>query len=312
MEGSAMSNRRDFIKRAAAAIAGLTLTDWAQHSLAANNLFHLTVLHTNDIHCRIDPFPSTDPTYGNKGGLARLSGLIKQIRSEQENVLLLDSGDMFQGTPYFNYYKGELILRTMSEMGYDASTIGNHEFDNGLDALNRAIDFAKFPFINSNYDFSQTKLYDRFNRYVIYRKKGIKIGVYGLGIELSGLVSDRNFEGTIYNDPVKVALEMEAFLKNEKQCDLIICLSHLGLEYKSNKISDRSLAPLTHHTNLILGGHTHTFLDEPIRTTNADGKEIIINQAGWGGLMLGRLDFIFDAESKQAPLVLSNLSLNNA
>ena len=307
-----MNKRRDFLKRVGAASAGLALINWPENLLAKNDLLQLTILHTNDIHCRIDPFPENNPIYPNKGGLARLSTIIRQVRQQQENVLLLDSGDMFQGTPYFNFYKGELILKIMSEIGYNASTLGNHEFDNGLDALNKALDYARFPIINSNYDFSQTKLYDRFSRYVIFRKGGIKIGVYGLGIEMQGLINKQNYEDTIYNDPVTVACEMENFLKLEKQCDLVICLSHLGLKYDSSKISDMTLAPQTHHTDLILGGHTHTFLDKPIDVKNADGNRILINQVGWAGMVLGRIDFIFDKNGKQAPLALANSIRNHA
>ncbi|WP_163707879.1 metallophosphoesterase [Mangrovibacterium lignilyticum] len=300
-----MNSRRNFIKRVTAASAGMALTNLPQLALANNDLLQLTILHTNDIHCHIDPFSSTDPTYAGQGGMARMSALINQIRQQQENVLLLDSGDMFQGTPYFNFYKGELILKVMSEMEFDASTLGNHEFDNGLDALNKALDYAKFPFVNSNYDFSQTKLYDRFNRFVVFRKNGIKIGVYGLGIEMEGLINKQNYDGAIYNDPVATALEMETFLKLEKKCDLVLCLSHLGLDYQSSKISDKTLAPQTKYTDLILGGHTHTFLDKPVEAKNADGKRILINQVGWGGLVLGRIDFIFDKAGKEAPIALS-------
>lgn len=310
--GLAMNNRRNFLKQAVAASAGLAMLGLPEKLLAGTDLLRLTILHTNDIHCQIDPFPDNHPVNAGKGGLARLSGRIQQIRNEQSNVLLLDCGDMFQGTPYFNFYKGELILKIMSEMGYEASTLGNHEFDNGLDALHRALDYAKFPIVNSNYDFSQTKLYDRFNRYVVYRKSGIKIGVYGLGVEMQGLVSDANCEGVVYNDPATVALEMEAFLKLEKNCDLIICLSHLGLKYESSKISDITLAPKTHYTNLILGGHTHSFLDQPIELTNARGKPVLINQAGWGGMVLGRIDFVFDKSGKQEPIALASPAYNHS
>ncbi len=305
-----MTSRRQFLKSLAAASAGIALYNIPKAALAQHGIQKLTILHTNDIHCHIDPFSPTDPTYAGRGGLARLSGLIQQIRLQEENVLLLDSGDMFQGTPYFNYYKGELILKVMSEIGYEASTIGNHEFDNGLDALNKALDHTKFPFINSNYDFSQTKLYDRFNRYVVYRKNGIKIGIYGLGVELQGLVSDDNYEGTIYNDPVIVAREMETYLKQDKKCDLVICLSHLGYQYENDKISDLTLAPQTKYTDLILGGHTHTFLDKPVEVKNADGNRVIINQVGWGGMVLGRLDFYFDTAGKEMTLAYTEQILN--
>ncbi len=306
-----MNSRRNFLKRVAASSAGLALTGLPNELWAKNDLARLTILHTNDIHSQLEPFSPNDPKYAGKGGLARLSGYIKAVREQEDNVLLLDSGDMFQGTPYFNFYKGELILKVMSQMGFDATTLGNHEFDNGLDALNRAMDYAKFPFVNSNYDFSQTKLYDRFSRFVVFRKNGIKIGVYGLGIELDGLVNQKNYEGTIYNDPVTVAQEMETFLKIDKQCDLVVCLSHLGLSYESSKISDMKLAPQTRYTDLILGGHTHTFLDAPIEVQNASGKRVLINQVGRGGIVLGRIDFVFDKAGKEQPLALSKPLYNH-
>lgn len=306
-----MNNRRKFIRQLIGASAGISLVHLPDHLFAQEELIRLTILHTNDIHCQIDPFPATDPSFGGQGGLARLSALVNKIRQENDNMMLLDAGDMFQGTSYFNFYKGELILKIMSEMGYDASTLGNHEFDNGLKDLNRDLDYAKFPHISSNYDFSQTILYDRFSKYEIFRRNGVKIGIYGLGVELKGLVSEKNYEGTLYKDPVKVALEMESFLKNEKKCDLVICLSHLGLEYKENKISDKTLAAQTHLTDLIIGGHTHTFLDKPLELKNAKGKKIIVNQVGWGGLVLGRIDFIFNLSEKNKPVIFSqNTSLS--
>ena len=305
MGGFLMSSRRNFLANLAKTTAGLALWQIPQELLASQDLIRLSVLHTNDIHCRIDPFPETNPSYPRKGGLARLSGIIETIRDDNNNVLLLDAGDMFQGTPYFNYYKGEVIFKTMSEIGYEGSTIGNHEFDNGLEGINNVIDYPKFPIICSNYDFSQTQLYDRFPEYVIYRKKGIKIGIYGLGIELEGLVTKEKYGETRYHDPISIALKTESFLKYEKQCDLVICLSHLGISYEDNKVSDRILAAQTHFTDLIIGGHTHTFLDKPLLLKNADGKQIIVNQSGWGGMVLGRIDFLFDKTKKESPLVLS-------
>ncbi len=306
MGGFIMQNsRRRFLKKFIASTAGLSLFHIPEELLAVEDLVRISVLHTNDIHCHIEPFPREHKYYKGRGGMARLSGLVKRIKDENPNTLLFDAGDMFQGTPYFNYYKGELILKVMSAIGYDASTIGNHEFDNGIKGLLDPIYHANFPFVCSNYDFSQTLLYSKFPDHIIFRKGGVKIGVYGLGIELEGLVNPKNYEGTIYNDPVKTALEKESFLKNEKKCDLIICLSHLGFSYKGNQISDKALASKTHFTNLIIGGHTHTFLDKPVELKNADGKRILVNQAGWGGMMLGKIDFIFDRNKKEEPVIFA-------
>jgi 5'-nucleotidase len=300
-----MDSRRKFLKKIAGATAGLALSGITSDLLAKDDLLRISILHTNDIHCHIDPFPESDPSYAGKGGLARLSALISSIRQENGNVLLVDAGDMFQGTPYFNFYKGELILEVMSKMGYEASTIGNHEFDNGLEGIRQALPYAEFPIINSNYDFSQTILHDRFPSYKIFHKNGIKIGLYGLGIEMAGLVADKNYGQTRYLDPVTTAQKMESFLKNEKKCDLVICLSHLGLKYRDDKISDTLLAARTSYTDLIIGGHTHTYLEKPLQLKNAKGRRIIVNQAAWAGLILGRIDFIMDKNKKEKPFVYS-------
>jgi 5'-nucleotidase len=236
--------------------------------------------------------------------------MVNQCRKENPNLLLLDGGDMFQGTPYFNYFKGDLIMKVMSKMGYDAGTIGNHEFDNGMGDILSAIKNANFPLISSNYDFSDTILNGHVKTQQILEKGGIKVGIYGLGIELDGLVGKLNFGNTRYLDPLETALKMESVLKNDHKCDLVICLSHLGLSYENSKISDKTLAPQTKYTDLIVGGHTHSFLDKPLTLKNADGKPILVNQAGWAALATGKIDFLFDRVSKRKhPVaVINNLS----
>jgi 5'-nucleotidase len=287
-------NRRFFLKNTGAAATGVALGALPFDLPAADDFLMITILHTNDLHTHIEPFEETNPRFAGRGGLARISGLAIKIRERNPNTLLFDAGDMFQGTPYFNYYKGELMLELMTAAGYDAATIGNHEFDNGLQGLLDPLPKAGFPFINSNYDFSDTILAGKFPRWKIFRKSGIKIGVYGLGVELHGLVSQSHFGNTVYLDPVKTATEMEVFLKKEKKCDLVICLSHLGLRYRDEKISDTLLAAETSFTDLIIGGHTHSFLEEPLTLKNKKGQPIIVNQAWWGGLMVGQVDFVFE------------------
>ena len=293
-----MSNRRKFIRQLAWGSAGFMAAQFPESLYAKDDFVQISILHTNDMHCHIEPFPESDSRNGGKGGMTRLSGIIEQIRTEKPNVLLFDAGDMFQGTPYFNYYKGELVLKMMSKMGYDAGTIGNHEFDNGLEGIKSALSFAGFPVLSSNYDFSDTILKGSFPEHKIFEKEGIKIGLYALGIELDGLVAKKNFQQTRYLDPVKKALEMEFFLKKEKHCDLVVCLSHLGIEYHEEKVSDKVVASQTRFTDLIIGGHTHTFLKDAIRIKNADGKQVVINQVGFGALMLGQIDFVFDRDKK--------------
>ena len=193
-------------------------------------------------------------------------------------------------------------------MGYDASTMGNHEFDNGLEGFKKALPKAKFPFLCSNYDFSNTIIDGLTKPYKIFNKNGIRIGIFGLGIELKGLVGKKQYGETKYLDPVEIAQHYTRFLKENKKCDLVICLSHLGYEYKNqpDKISDQTIAAKTEHLDLILGGHTHTFLNEPQSVQNSSGKTVIINQVGWAGLLLGRLDFFFDKNKK-----IQNISWRN-
>jgi len=300
------ANRRKFIRNGFVGMAGAGLAATPFNLLASNDFVAITILHTNDIHCHIEPFSGGGENTDGKGGLASISGMVKKFKSENKNTLLFDAGDMFQGTPYYNYFKGELILQLMSAVGYDAGTIGNHEFDDGLEGILKPLPKANFPLINSNYDFSDTILADKFPGWKIFNKSGIKVGVYGLGIELKGLVTDKNYGNTIYNDPVKIAVEMESFLKNDKKCDLVICLSHLGLRYKENKISDDILAGETSLTDLIIGGHTHSYLEKPIITKNKTGNQVIVNQASWGGMVLGKIDFIFEKEKNRKEIAMVN------
>jgi 5'-nucleotidase len=294
-----MQNRRTFIKNLGAGSLGVFVLSGSQQVFAKGDLLQLTILHTNDFHSHIDPFPKDAARNAGEGGMAKRAAMIKQIRSEQKNVLVFDAGDIFQGTPYFNYYRGELELKLMTEMGYDAATIGNHDLDNGLEGLDSQLKNAGFPFINSNYDFSETILAGKIIPYKVFKKQGIKIGVYGLGIELNGLVSKQNYGKTKYFDPLESALKMEKFLKEEKKTDLIVCLSHLGYAYKDKKISDQNIAAETYHTDLIIGGHTHTFLKQPDSITNKSGQKVLVNQVGFGGLILGRIDYYFEKEGKR-------------
>lgn len=299
-------NRRFFIRSTAAGAAGILSGAFPYNLLAADDFAVITILHTNDMHSRVEPFEETHSSHAGKGGFARISAMIQNIRDNNPNTLVFDAGDSFQGTPYFNYYGGELIYRLMSAAGYDAVTLGNHEFDNGLQGLNESLESARFPIICSNYDFSDTILAGKFQPWKIYKMSGINIGVYGLGIELNGLVSPVQMGNTVYLDPVKKALEMERFLKHEKNCDLVICISHLGLRYRENKVSDEVLARETFLTDMIVGGHTHSFLDQPLSLVNKNGRPVLVNQAGWGGLVLGQVDFVFERSSKSRKRVVAS------
>src|SRR5690606_16128680 len=219
--------RRDFIHKTAAGSA-LVLGGLSLSSFTTEPAKKITILHTNDVHSHIDPFPADDPRNPNMGGVARRATLIESIRQENENVLLLDAGDIFQGTPYFNYYGGELEFKLMSMLKYDLATLGNHDFDNGIDGFYAQLPHAQFDFVSANYDFKNTLLDGIVKPYKVFIKNGIKIGVFGLGIELAGLVDQRLYKETVYNDPIEVAKDITKTLKQDEKCDLVICLSHIG------------------------------------------------------------------------------------
>ncbi len=289
-----MERRKFLSNTSAAALAGLS-------GLSLNSCFqdsnkHITILHTNDVHSHIDAFPKDHSRFPNLGGLARRAALVDSIRKENSNTLLFDAGDIFQGTPYFNFYGGELEFKLMSMLKYDAATIGNHDFDNGINGLYAQLPHAKFDLLSANYDFSNTTMNGHTKPYKTYLRDGIKIGVYGIGIALEGLVSKKLFKETVYLDPYEIARDTERQLKEEEQCDLIICLSHLGYQYEAweKKPDDLTLASKTNYTDLIIGGHTHTFLDKPEIVINNKDKEVLVNQVGCFGINLGRIDFYFD------------------
>jgi len=300
-------DRRKFLK--SAGVSSLVLTTGAYPlfaSTTAPEIVQLTILHTNDVHSRIDPFPMDGSRNQGLGGAAKRATLIKKIREEQKNVLLLDAGDIFQGTPYFNFYNGELEMKLMSAMGYDAATIGNHDFDAGVEGLVKQLPHAKFPLLIGNYDMKDTLLKGRTQEYKIFKKSGLKIGVFGIGIELEGLVPKALYQDVAYQNPIKSAQRIADLLKNEEKCDYVICLSHLGYKYNENKISDTSLAGETTNINLIIGGHTHTFLNEPVTLKNKVDKPVLVTQVGWAGIVLGRIDVFFERSNKSNCVTCSN------
>ena len=303
-------DRKKFLKTIAGGTIALSMAPnmvLAQDFSKPSSGKKLTILHTNDQHSRIEPFDSSYAKNPNQGGFARRARVIQDIRKQESNVLLLDSGDIFQGTPYFNMFGGELEFKLMSMMGYDASTMGNHDFDNGLNGFLKALPNAKFPFITSNYDFEDTILEGKTLDYKIFDKEGIKIGIFGVGIELEGLVGKKEYGETKWTHPVEIAQHYADFLKNKKKCDMVICLSHIGYKYNdSDQISDVKLAAETENIDLILGGHTHTFLPEPQKLTNRAGKSVLVNQVGWAGLLLGRIDFYFDNQKNIKNIAWSN------
>ena len=276
-----MQNRRKFVKNILIGAAGIsTLSSFDILDIVSKEkLVKLTILHTNDMHSRIDPFGPNDKKYAN-------------------NVILLDAGDIFQGTPYFNLFGGEIELKLMSQMKYDASTMGNHDFDNGIDGFNNVLHNANFPFLCANYDFDHTILKGKTKPYHIINKQGIKIGIFGIGIELDGLVDPRLYGNTVYNDPITTANKYAKLLKEKHACNAVICLSHLGYDYEHEILSDKILVRETKNIALIIGGHTHTFLDKAVTFSNKVGKPTLVNQAGWATLGLGRVDLYFNREKE--------------
>jgi len=294
--------RRHFLKKIKfSSIYGLTLPYFINDDYFDNGLKKITILHTNDVHSHIDPFPKNDPLNPSGGGVIARANLINLIKKDNPNTLVLDAGDVFQGTPYFNFFGGELELKLMSKMGYNASTLGNHEFDNGMEKLSKVLKHANFSFLNSNYTLKNTPLENKIKSHEIFKINGIKIGVFGLGIELEGLVEKKLYKGIKYLNPIEISKDISDDLKYNHNCDLIICLSHLGFSYSKDKniMCDLILAKQTKNIDLIIGGHTHTFLDEPVKVKNLENKDVIINQVGCFGINLGKIDFYFSENNKQ-------------
>ncbi|WP_088341347.1 bifunctional metallophosphatase/5'-nucleotidase [Robiginitalea sediminis] len=293
--------RRSFIKTGmagglAAGFGGMSLSGCLGTSEQV-----LTVLHTNDVHSHIDPFPHSHAAYPGMGGAARRASLIRSVREANPNTLLLDAGDIFQGTPYFNFYGGELEFRLMSRMGYDAATLGNHDFDNGLEGLLAQLPYAEFPFLSANYDFTNTIMDGQVEPYRVFNRGGLRIGVFGLGIRLEGLVDPALYKETKYLNPYEQALDAARRLREEEAADLVICLSHLGYRYRdADRPSDVNLALQTEGIDLIIGGHTHTFMEKAEVYNNRKGMPVVVNQVGCYGINLGRVDFTF-SKGKEAP-----------
>lgn len=307
-----MQHRRDFFKTFGSAALLTGMGALPLELLAKEPEFAtLTILHTNDVHSRIEPF--TSGRNAGYGGAARRAALIKEIRSEADNVLLLDAGDIFQGTPYFNFFGGELEFKLMEEMKYDAATIGNHDFDGGIDGLHKQLSNFSFPLINGNYDFSDTIMNDKTKPYQIFNKGGLKIGVLGVGIELEGLVPKSLYKNTVYLDPIEKANYYASILKNDKKCDYVICLSHLGYKYRNDKtkLCDITLASSSKDIDLIIGGHTHSFMKKPDLVKNTNDEAVMIHQVGWAGIVLGRIDVVFEKNKKTKCATCKNQLITN-
>lgn len=286
-----MISRKEFLRKAGLMAAGsavpLAVNERVLEMFSSPDI---TILYTNDTHARLDPFPENSTEFAGLGGIARRASLVKEIRAEQKNILLLDAGDVFQGTPWFDVYGGSVDLKLMTDMNYDAMAVGNHEFDRGPEGFAEAAEKAGFPILAANYDVSGTPMNPFVQRYIVREMEGFKIGIFGLGIRLDGVVP-HNLHGDVrYRNPEIWANGIVRSLRESHRCDYIICLSHLGYKYSDNRIDDVKLAKNVAGIDLIIGGHTHTFLDEPDSVTNPDGNETMITQAGHSGVRLGRVD----------------------
>jgi 5'-nucleotidase len=249
----------------------------------------LNILHTSDTHSRIEPIKPGEKNEG-MGGYARRASIVDDRREKDADLLLFDCGDFSQGTPYYNWYKGELEIRLMNLMKYDACTIGNHEFDFGLDNMARIFKMADFPVVCANYDVSATVLKDLVKPYITINRKGLKIGVFGLGAKLEGLVQKEKCEGIVFSDPVETAQKVAKKLREEEKCDVVICLSHLGQE------TDKDLMSKTSGLDLVLGGHSHTFMTETQYIPNPEGKLIALLHTGKNGVNVGELKMVLEEE----------------
>ena len=254
----------------------------------------ITVLHTNDTHSQIDPILDNDKTWAGKGGVARRATLVKRIRKDNPNTILIDGGDVCQGTPYFNFYKGEVEYKAMSLIGYDAGTLGNHEFDNGVESLAKALQFANFDIVSTNYDVRGSALENKVKKHSVKVVGGVRIGLLGLGIRPQGLITDDNFKPLKYMDPVGMARGAVKLLREQERCQMVLGMSHLGYyaNPKGDEVGDSQVAAQVDGINFIASGHTHTFMEKPVLQISPSGTKTVIFQVGRSGIYVGRVDFL--------------------
>ena len=249
----------------------------------------LLILHTKDTHSCVLPLNPNraDTMLAGRGGFLRRAAMIDQMRKEDKDLLLLDSGDFSQGSPYYTMFKGDVETELMNIMGYDAATIGNHEFDFGLENMARIFRKAKFPIVCANYDFTGTVVEGLVKPYVIIKRKGVRIGIFGLSPKLDGLVMASTCAGVRYSDPIKTANAVADKLKNEEKCDVVICLSHLGWDEAG--LNDMEMMAKTRNIDLVLGGHSHSYFKTLNHVRNLDGKDVPNDQNGKHGIFVGKI-----------------------
>jgi len=256
---------------------------------------HLEVLHTNDTHSCIMPLNPNlaDTAVAGRGGFLRRVAMIKEERAKNPDLLLIDSGDFSQGSPFYTMFKGDVEIGLMNLMGYDAVTIGNHEFDFGLENMARIFKMAKFPVVCANYDFTGTCVEGLVKPYVIIKRNGLNIGLFGLSPQLEGLVDLSKCKGVTYLDPIEVGNRVAAELKHDKKCDVVICVSHLGW-LRPDEMGDQKLLASSKDIDLVLGGHSHSYFKDLRYVNNADGKAVPVDQNGKNAMYVGKLTLSFD------------------
>ncbi|RFM26185.1 bifunctional metallophosphatase/5'-nucleotidase [Deminuibacter soli] len=292
-------NRRSFFKETVTSCSTLFFSAKAARQLADEKAC-ITLLHTNDMHSQLQPFPMDGGRWQGRGGIQARAALIQEIRKTTAQVLLFDSGDFFQPSPLFSLYKGEPEIKAMSLLRYDAVTLGEHDFDAGIDNLSHQLQHASFAVVNCNYDFSATSMKERVVPYKTFEKGIIKAGVFGIGIDLKGQTQANLYGNTKCLDPIAAANETANVLRTKEYCNLVICLSHLGDKYFDMGImSDERLAQQSYDIDVILGAHTHRFFDAPRVYKNRRNSDVVVHQAGWGGLALGRLDINISGGGKK-------------
>jgi len=285
-------NRRNFIRKTA--LVGLGAASFGGGSILASLPAErrLVLLYTNDMHSRLDPFPMDGGKYQGMGGMEARAAVIQQVRNEGYPVLLVDAGDIFQGTPYFNIFKGVPEIEAMTRMGYDAASPGSSDFSAGLENLANIWKLAGFPLLACNYEVSGTPLENILFPHHIIERASITIGMLGVGIDLKGRLPEGLIKGIEYRDPVKCVNETTSMLK-KKGCDLVVCLSHLGDFYSDGNMSDAMLARENMGVDIIIGAHTHRLIQQPRRYVNKTGGDTLVSQMGWGGVQMGRIDYFF-------------------
>lgn len=249
------------------------------------------VVHTSDTHSCIEPISPNfgDSAQANKGGYLRRVVLLEEMRREHpDNLLLFDCGDFSQGSVYYNIYKGEVEVKLMNLMHYDACTIGNHEFDFGLENLARLMRMAEFPFVCCNYDFTGTPCEGLTKPYIVLERAGMRIGVFGVCPQPDGLITKHNYEGMRYVRPAQAAQPVIDHLRKEERCDVVVCLSHLG--WGESPDMDPDFLANTTGLDVLLGGHSHSYFDTPRYIKDKRGHEVLVDHQGKNARFLGTIE----------------------